>query len=129
MGLPIMVQLTESERNKLHPGDGLACCILSTFFAHFSLQQHQFTSWSQCIISWEYAVSNYPFMHVTYILPDPIVILSSIRIYVGSLHFNLTESDIKQVFEPFGELDFVDLHRDPMTGRSKGFCFIQYVAC
>lgn len=23
MGLPIMVQLTESERNKLHPGDGL----------------------------------------------------------------------------------------------------------
>ena len=22
MGLPIMVQLTESERNKLHPGDG-----------------------------------------------------------------------------------------------------------
>lgn len=68
-------------------------------------------------------------MHVTYIFPDPIVILSSIRIYVGSLHFNLTESDIKQVFEPFGELDFVDLHRDPMTGRSKGFCFIQYVAC
>ena len=47
------------------------------------------------------------------------------RIYVGSLHFNLTESDIKQVFEPFGDLDFVDLHRDPMTGRSKGFCFIQ----
>ena len=24
MGLPIMVQLTESERNKLHPGDGYA---------------------------------------------------------------------------------------------------------
>jgi len=22
MGLPIMVQLTESERNRLHPGDG-----------------------------------------------------------------------------------------------------------
>jgi RNA recognition motif-containing protein len=50
------------------------------------------------------------------------------RLYVGSLHFNLTESDIKQVFEPFGELDFVDLHRDPGTGRSKGYCFIQYVS-
>ncbi|EIN13787.1 splicing factor CC1-like protein [Punctularia strigosozonata HHB-11173 SS5] len=48
------------------------------------------------------------------------------QLYVGSLHFNLTESDIKQVFEPFGELEFVDLHRDPMTGRSKGYCFIQY---
>jgi hypothetical protein len=49
------------------------------------------------------------------------------RLYVGSLHFNLTESDIKQVFEPFGELEFVDLHRDPGTGRSKGYCFIQCV--
>ena len=31
MGLPIVVQLTESERNRLHPGDGsgalLSCCI------------------------------------------------------------------------------------------------------
>lgn len=47
------------------------------------------------------------------------------RLYVGSLHFNLTESDIRQVFEPFGELEFVDLHRDPMTGRSKGYAFVQ----
>ena len=30
MGLPIMVQLTESERNKLHPGDGF----VSSFPAH-----------------------------------------------------------------------------------------------
>ena len=49
------------------------------------------------------------------------------RLYVGSLHFNLTESDIKQVFEPFGELEFVDLHKDSVTGRSKGYAFVQYV--
>jgi len=48
------------------------------------------------------------------------------QLYVGSLHFNLSEGDIRQVFEPFGELEFVDLHRDPMTGRSKGYAFIQY---
>ena len=47
---------------------------------------------------------------------------------MGSLHFNLTESDIRQVFEPFGELEFVDLHRDPVTGRSKGYAFVQWVA-
>jgi len=47
------------------------------------------------------------------------------RLYVGSLHFNLTEADIRQVFEPFGDLDFVDLHRDPLTGRSKGYAFVQ----
>ena len=49
------------------------------------------------------------------------------RLYVGSLHFNLTEGDIKQVFEPFGELEFVDLHKDSVTGRSKGYAFVQYV--
>ena len=47
---------------------------------------------------------------------------------MGSLHFNLTESDIRQVFEPFGELEFVDLHRDPVTGRSKGYAFVQWVS-
>jgi RNA-binding protein 39 len=51
---------------------------------------------------------------------------SSSRLYVGSLHFNLTESDIRQVFEPFGDLEFVDLHKDPTTGRSKGYAFVQY---
>jgi RNA-binding protein 23/39 len=56
---------------------------------------------------------------------NPILILS--RLYVGSLHFNLTEGDIKQVFEPFGELEFVDLHKDSVTGRSKGYAFVQYV--
>ncbi|KAG6885568.1 hypothetical protein C0993_012570 [Termitomyces sp. T159_Od127] len=85
MGLPIMVQLTESERNKLHPGDGNL---------------------------------NLP--------PGVSAPHGAKQLYVGSLHFNLTESDIKQVFEPFGELEFVDLHRDPMTGRSKGYAFVQY---
>lgn len=54
-------------------------------------------------------------------------LLISNRLYVGSLHFQLTEDEIRQVFEPFGELEFVDLHRDPATGRSKGYCFIQFV--
>lgn len=61
--------------------------------------------------------------HLSYLLQSCDVLL--FRLYVGSLHFNLTESDIKQVFEPFGELEFVDLHRDPMTGRSKGYAFVQ----
>jgi RNA-binding protein 39 len=85
MGLPIMVQLTESERNKLHPGDGSLNLPPGVTSSHGSMQ-----------------------------------------LYVGSLHFNLSETDIKQVFEPFGELAFVDLHRDPMTGRSKGYAFVQY---
>jgi len=59
-------------------------------------------------------------------LPPGVCHRGGMQLYVGSLHFNLTESDIRQVFEPFGELEFVDLHRDPVTGRSKGYAFIQY---
>lgn len=59
-------------------------------------------------------------------LPPGVSHRGGMQLYVGSLHFNLTESDIRQVFEPFGELEFVDLHRDPVTGRSKGYAFIQY---
>ncbi len=28
MGLPIMIQLTEAERNRLHPGDGYVSCLV-----------------------------------------------------------------------------------------------------
>ena len=49
------------------------------------------------------------------------------RLYVGSLNFALTESDIRQVFQPFGQVELVDLHKDPITGKSKGFAFVQSV--
>ncbi len=29
-------------------------------------------------------------------------------------------------FFSLGEIEYVDLHREPGTGKSKGFCFIQY---
>jgi RNA-binding protein 39 len=49
------------------------------------------------------------------------------RLYVGSLHFNITEDDLKLVFAPFGDIEFINLHIDQETGRSKGFGFVQYV--
>ncbi|CAN0430022.1 unnamed protein product, partial [Laminaria digitata] len=48
------------------------------------------------------------------------------RIYVGSLHYELKESDITAIFAAFGGLKFVDMSHDPATGRHKGFCFIEY---
>ncbi len=32
------------------------------------------------------------------------------------------------MFEPFGPINYVDIHRDPMTGKCKGFAFIQYLS-
>jgi len=50
---------------------------------------------------------------------------TSMRLYVGDLHENVSDSDLKPVFEAFGEIDFIDLHKDE-AGKSKGFGFVQY---
>ncbi|GJD01892.1 CC1-like family splicing factor [Colletotrichum higginsianum] len=47
------------------------------------------------------------------------------RLYVGNIHFNVTEQDLQAVFEPFGELEFVQLQKDD-NGRSRGYGFVQY---
>lgn len=46
---------------------------------------------------------------------------------VAGLHANITEADIQAIFLVFGDVDFVHLHREPETGVSKGFAFVQYV--
>lgn len=46
------------------------------------------------------------------------------RLYVGNIHFSITESDLQNVFEPFGELDFVQLQKEEQ-GRSRGYGFVQ----
>lgn len=48
------------------------------------------------------------------------------RLYVGGLHINVTNDDVETMFGEFGEVDFVDLHREPETGHSKGFAFVQF---
>jgi RNA-binding protein 39 len=51
------------------------------------------------------------------------------KIYVGGLTENLadiTDSDIRSIFHPFGEIDSIDLPKDPLTGKSRGYCFITY---
>ena len=42
------------------------------------------------------------------------------RLYVGSLHFNITEEMIKGIFEPFGKINSIQLIMDSETNRSKG---------
>uniref|UniRef100_A0A1A9Z413 RRM domain-containing protein n=1 Tax=Glossina pallidipes TaxID=7398 RepID=A0A1A9Z413_GLOPL len=48
------------------------------------------------------------------------------RLYVGSLHFNITEEMLRGIFEPFGKIDSIQLIMDSETGRSKGYGFITY---
>lgn len=48
------------------------------------------------------------------------------KLYVGSLHFNITEEMLRGIFEPFGRIDKIELVRDPEDNRSKGFGFITF---
>ncbi|NP_001085808.1 RNA binding motif protein 23 L homeolog [Xenopus laevis] len=48
------------------------------------------------------------------------------RLYVGSLHFNITEEMLRGIFEPFGKIENIQLLKEPDTGRSKGFGFITF---
>uniref|UniRef100_A0ACD5TTX3 Uncharacterized protein n=1 Tax=Avena sativa TaxID=4498 RepID=A0ACD5TTX3_AVESA len=48
------------------------------------------------------------------------------KLYVGNLHSNITEEQLRQVFEPFGLVELVQLPVDPLTGLCKGFGFVQF---
>ncbi|MBN3275715.1 PUF60 factor, partial [Polyodon spathula] len=48
------------------------------------------------------------------------------RIYVASVHPDLSDEDIKSVFEAFGKIKSCTLARDPTTGKHKGYGFIEY---
>ncbi|KAL9378676.1 hypothetical protein Peur_030011 [Populus x canadensis] len=48
------------------------------------------------------------------------------KLYVGNLHFNMTEMQLRQLFEPFGIVELVQLPLDLETGQCKGFGFVQF---
>ncbi|XP_055303036.1 RNA-binding protein 39 isoform X6 [Sitodiplosis mosellana] len=52
--------------------------------------------------------------------------IGPMRLYVGSLHFNITEDMLRGIFEPFGKIDSIQLIMDSETGRSKGYGFITF---
>ena len=47
------------------------------------------------------------------------------NIFVGNLSFNTKEDEVRQLFEPFGQVDRVSILTDRDTGRSRGFGFVE----
>jgi len=80
LGVPIMVQPTQSEKNKVAE-------------AQLSLQQ---------------------------------AALGPTKLYVGSLHENITEDMLKGIFSPFGRITSVEIVKDAATGRSQGYAFVTF---
>lgn len=48
------------------------------------------------------------------------------KLFVGNLSFQATEADLEQLFAQYGEIAQVTLISDRMTGRSKGFAFVEF---
>jgi len=97
LGIPIIVQRTESEKN-INPNPNVTAVNANrakiNSYSNVKEQNDSETSYK--------------------------------RLYVGSINFKITEEDLKILFKNFGELDFVKLHINPETGRSCGYAFIQY---
>jgi cold-inducible RNA-binding protein len=47
------------------------------------------------------------------------------NLFVGNMSFQTSESDLKALFEPFGQVARVHIAMDRETGRSRGFAFVE----
>ena len=47
------------------------------------------------------------------------------KLYVGNLSYDVTESDLSDLFSPKGEVTSVKIISDPHSNRSKGFGFVE----
>ena len=47
------------------------------------------------------------------------------KLFVGNLPFNTDERRLEEVFAAIGPVDSVNIVRDQMTGRARGFAFVE----
>ena len=47
------------------------------------------------------------------------------NIFIGNLSYNVTEGDLRQTFEAFGQVASATVIKDEQSGRSKGFGFVE----
>ncbi len=50
------------------------------------------------------------------------------RLYVGNLPYKTTDEDLRALFSQAGAVDNVQVMRDSVTGRARGFGFVEMVS-
>ncbi|HOV64765.1 MAG TPA: RNA-binding protein [Spirochaetia bacterium] len=49
------------------------------------------------------------------------------KIYVGNMNYRTTEESLKNLFSEYGEVGKVNIISDKVSGRAKGFGFVEMV--
>jgi RNA recognition motif-containing protein len=49
----------------------------------------------------------------------------SMKLYVGNLPYETTESDLQALFESVGPVSTINIVRDRATGQARGFAFVE----
>ena len=47
------------------------------------------------------------------------------NIYVGNLSFDVTEEELRQAFEAYGQVESATIVKDKFSGQSRGFGFVE----
>ncbi|MBI4520030.1 MAG: RNA-binding protein [Gemmatimonadetes bacterium] len=47
------------------------------------------------------------------------------KLYVGNLPYDTGETQLQDLFTPFGQVESVNVMRDMATGRARGFAFVE----
>jgi cold-inducible RNA-binding protein len=50
------------------------------------------------------------------------------NLFVGNMSFQTTESDLRALFEPFGQITRIHIVQDRETGQPRGFAFVEMAA-
>jgi RNA-binding protein 39 len=50
----------------------------------------------------------------------------STRLYIGNLNPKITEGDLKMVFSELGDVEKIELAKDPVTGAGRGYAYLKY---
>jgi len=67
------------------------------------------------------AASTWPVLHCVQLRLGE----NTLRIFVGNLPFSVNESDLTSLFEPFGEVQSIQIMTDRDTGKPRGFGFVE----
>jgi len=54
--------------------------------------------------------------------------MSQNKLYVGNFPYSVEESELRGLFEPYGDIEELAMIMDRDTGRPKGFAFITFAS-